>query len=173
MTRTAFALFAFLYGINSAALADEAHVHGAAKLQIAVEGERLEVVLVSPLENLVGFEHAPRSAKERKAVKAMNDAFSKPDALLRPTAAAKCVAQPADITSPVTGHGSEKPAANDSHAELEAVMVYQCANPAALNGMEVRLFQAFPQLKRVRADVVSDRGQRSANLTAQQRNLSW
>jgi hypothetical protein len=173
MTRTAFALFAFLYGINSAALADEAHVHGAAKLQIAVEGERLEVILVSPLENLMGFEHAPRNDKERKAVKSMSDAFSKPDALLKPTAAAKCSAEPAKITSPVTGHGSEKLSENDAHAELEAVIVYQCANPAALNGMEVRLFQAFPQLKQVRADVVSDRGQRSANLTAQQRNLSW
>jgi hypothetical protein len=173
MTRTAFALFTFLCGINSATVAEEAHVHGAAKLQIAAEGEHLEVVLVSPLENLVGFEHAPRNDKERKAVKSMIDAFNKPGTLLTPTAAAKCSAEPAEITSPVTGHGTGKPAENDAHAELEAVIVYQCANPSALKGMEVRLFHAFPQLKRIRADIVSDRGQRSATLTAQRRSLSW
>ena len=36
-----------------------AHVHGVARIDLAVDGDQLTLSLEMPLDNLVGFEHAP------------------------------------------------------------------------------------------------------------------
>ena len=45
-----------------------AHEHGAAQLNVALEGQRLELALESPAMNLVGFEHAAVSTSDKAAV---------------------------------------------------------------------------------------------------------
>jgi hypothetical protein len=39
--------------------------------------------------------------------------------------------------------------------------------------MEVRLFQRFPGIERIQAEVVTAKGQRAGILTRKQRALSW
>ncbi|MCH8499932.1 MAG: DUF2796 domain-containing protein [Marinobacter sp.] len=46
-----------------------AHVHGEARLQVALEGQTAELILNSPADNLLGFEHAPRNDAQRDALK--------------------------------------------------------------------------------------------------------
>ena len=46
-----------------------AHVHGEARLQVALEGQTAELMLNSPADNLLGFEHAPRNDAQREALK--------------------------------------------------------------------------------------------------------
>ena len=46
---------------------NKAHVHGSAVLQVVMDGETVELALQSPLDNLVGFEHAPRTESQKKA----------------------------------------------------------------------------------------------------------
>ena len=46
-----------------------AHVHGIATLNLAVEGDDLEIEFVSPAGNIVGFEHEAVTANERRAVR--------------------------------------------------------------------------------------------------------
>ena len=46
--------------------AGHAHVHGVAKMDIAVEPKTIVVHLETPLDNLVGFERAPRTDSERQ-----------------------------------------------------------------------------------------------------------
>jgi hypothetical protein len=48
-----------------------AHVHGLAVLEIAIDSETIQVNLITPLHNLVGFEHPPGNEKQRQAVKSM------------------------------------------------------------------------------------------------------
>jgi Protein of unknown function (DUF2796) len=43
-----------------------AHVHGGARLDIAVEPRRILLFFETPLDNLVGFERAPRTDAERR-----------------------------------------------------------------------------------------------------------
>ncbi|MFX6759683.1 DUF2796 domain-containing protein, partial [Acinetobacter baumannii] len=47
-----------------------AHVHGVGKLDVALEGNTLTLHLDSPLINLVGFEHAASSGKDKDTVRA-------------------------------------------------------------------------------------------------------
>ncbi|MGB0128732.1 MAG: DUF2796 domain-containing protein [Rhodocyclaceae bacterium] len=45
------------------AVAQHAHEHGVAKLDVASDGGALAINVESPLDNRVGFEHAPRTDK--------------------------------------------------------------------------------------------------------------
>ena len=46
----------------------EAHVHGEAKLTLALEGNTLEISLESPAVNIVGFEHKASTAEQNHVV---------------------------------------------------------------------------------------------------------
>lgn len=45
-----------------------AHQHGAAQLQLAIEGNRVDLLLQSPAYNLLGFEHSPENEAQRAQV---------------------------------------------------------------------------------------------------------
>ena len=47
----------------------EAHEHGVAHLNIAIEGNNVIIEFTSPAANIVGFEHHPRTQKQKDAVK--------------------------------------------------------------------------------------------------------
>ena len=50
--------------------AGKAHEHGAAKLNVSLEGQQLTIALESPLDGIVGFERAPKNAAEKAKVDA-------------------------------------------------------------------------------------------------------
>lgn len=154
-----------------------AHVHGVAKMLVAMEGNNLQIELISPLDNLVGFERAPRNDKERKAVQKMMDQLNDPQALIVPTAAAKCTHSKTEIDAPILQSKSETEHVHDKndgkHAEMEAILSFQCADPSALKSIEVRLFEAFPNLQRIQAEVAAPGGQAASSLDRTHRMLSW
>jgi hypothetical protein len=141
--------------------AQKAHTHGTGKLDVVVEGGRLTLAAEIPLEDLVGFERAPRSEKERAAVDAMRAYFRSGKAFV-PSAAAGCTLGEAKVeaTTPEKGH-----------AELGATLVYECAASAELRQIEAALFQEYKRLKRLDARVVSAKGQKAARLTPQKPTL--
>lgn len=68
-----------------------AHEHGVAELSVATEGAALVIELSSPLDNLVGFEHAPASTAQRQALAAAEARLREGASLFRLPAAAECV----------------------------------------------------------------------------------
>lgn len=44
------------------------HQHGAAQLQLAIDGNRIDLLLQSPAHNLLGFEHSPKTDEQRAQV---------------------------------------------------------------------------------------------------------
>ncbi len=78
-----------------------AHVHGAAKLQLAIDGSAVSLMLESPMESLVGFEHAPGSEAEKTALAKLVGALNKPDALFVFSPAAGCTSTSVKLESPL------------------------------------------------------------------------
>lgn len=151
--------------------AHHAHRHGAADLEVAVEGGEIHLRLASPLESLLGFEHAPRNDQERAAVAAMRQTLADAGRLFAPTAAAQCILKSAEINAPALD--AKSASAKEQHADLTAEFRLICAQPAKLTGMEVRLFQSFPKMRRIDAQVVSGKGQKATRLSSKMRFLSW
>lgn len=87
----------------------EAHVHGEAEMNVAIEGNVIELVLKSPLANIAGFEHEATSDEDKatlsNAQKALQDAYARvqfPDA-------AVCMLDEADV------HLGEEHGDEDAH----------------------------------------------------------
>jgi hypothetical protein len=150
-----------------------AHQHGVAKLEVAVDGANLSLHLESPLEGLLGFEHAPRSDQERATVAEMRRKLADAGKLFAPTAAAQCTLKSVQVEAPpLDARPAGRKAASD-HADLDADFLFNCARPARLTGLDVRLLQAFPNLRRVEAQVVTAKGQKAMRLSSKMRFLSW
>lgn len=160
------ALVAFLAGLLFPCvpvLAAGAHVHGNARVDIAIEGGELTIALDMPLDGLVGFERAPRTEAERNAAAAALARMREGDTLFRPSAQAQCKLSKVTVTAPVLEPG-HKPQAGSEHADLEASYVFACAQPAALAALDIALFDAFKRLQRIDIQAALPHGQSKATL---------
>ena len=168
------------------------HVHGQAELEVAVSGDTLVLSLHSPLESLLGFEHAPRTAGQKAAAENLLLQLRKPETLFVPAAAAQCVAVSSIIDAPVlgavrkdgAGQAARAPAAasnsaghkekeKQGHAELVAEFTFKCERADQLRGLEASLFDQFKNLRRLDVRIIGPRGQSSARLTPSRRSLTW
>ncbi len=61
------------------ALAQAAHVHGEAVLEVSMAGDKVSVVLRGPAQVFFGFEHPPATQEEAAAVKTALDALRAPE----------------------------------------------------------------------------------------------
>ena len=150
---------AWLLAVPLAALAQgHAHVHGVAKMDIAVEAKKITVNFVSPLDNLVGFERAPRTDSERKRADEAVARLRAGDQMFKFDPAAGCKMARVDLTSAALKLGPAGAAPKDGHADLEAVWEFDCNDATLARHVDVGLF-AFNQLKRVQLQLALPKAQ--------------
>ena len=65
-----------LAGAAAASENPGAHQHGHAELSFAVDGNKVEVMFVSPAYNVLGFEHEVRTKAQTRALQQANDWFA-------------------------------------------------------------------------------------------------
>jgi hypothetical protein len=137
-----------------------AHQHGAASLQVSVEGRALQITFEGPADNLLGFEHAPRSEAQRQTVARAEQQLKQPVLLFAIPPAAACQPQPAQVEMKLPAQGS-----GETHSEIEVEWRWECAKPDALAHVDAGgLFKNFPRLKQLKVQVVTAQGQRTAVL---------
>ena len=149
--------------ILGTARAGGAHEHGVARLDVAVDAKRVSILLETPLDNLLGFERAPRSDAERDKVKATLARLRDGAALFRIDPAAGCALAQVELVSAPLQLGPAVAATGD-HGDLEGSYQFNCVAGAKAGFVEVGLFDAFAGLKRVELQVVTPRGQMKATL---------
>jgi hypothetical protein len=147
------------------AVHQHAHVHGVAKLGVAVQGATVTLALESPLDSLIGFEHAPRSAAERAAVTALRATMQAPRELFKFNTEAACSLVKAEAESALFA-AAPAASASSEHADLDASFEYACAQPAKLATLDVDLFKVYPRLHSVSVEVATDKGQSKQALTS-------
>jgi hypothetical protein len=142
-----------------------AHQHGALKLDIAVEARKLSLQLESPLDNLVGFERAPRNDAERKRVEAALAKLKAGQTLFSIDPAAQCSLAKVELTSAVLKLGAPAPAGKDSeHADIDAVFEFDCLDATRAGFIDVGLFEAFAGMKQIDVQVATPTAQRKHTL---------
>ena len=170
------AAFVVLIGNSSIAAAHElgAHVHGIATLQVAVDEKTMTLDFSSPLDNLLGFEHEPRDAKQKAAVKNMADSLNKAGLLFIPTTDAQCTLQSVKLDSLVLNKKSSQDKEEaGGHADMDGEFVFTCKQIGKLHDLEVKLFDTFPNLHQLKVEVATLKKQTSSKLTTDQRHIKW
>jgi len=164
------------FSSHTIAQALDAHVHGVATLQVAVDAKVLSLSFSSPLDNLLSFEHKPRNQAEVKQVQNMINAFYKTN-LFVPSKAAQCKLQTVNLESVVIKKkpNAPKPQHEETagHADLDAELVYTCNNVKDLRDLQVNLFKTFPNLHQLKVEIVSAHGQSATQLTPTNTQAVW
>ncbi|MDR1976780.1 MAG: DUF2796 domain-containing protein [Campylobacteraceae bacterium] len=173
--------------LGTALLGAPAHEHGVANLNIALEGQELEIELETPLANILSYEHAPQNAVQEREASYVVVILRAADRIFGFPSKAECKLQSVSLESEAIGekilgakarsdhddHDHEKHADHDEHADheheghadLDAEFVFNCKNPKALTTIEVNLFKVFPNLKKIEAKVATEKGQGATELT--------
>ena len=154
MTKTLLLLALSLAG---PAWAGKAHEHGAARLDVALDGTTLTLALDTPLDGLLGFERAPRSDAERRAAEKAVATLRAADQLFAIDPAAGCALASVTLESAALKLGSAPAASADGHGDLEGEFVFRCRAAPAF--VDAGLFQAFARLSRIDVQVAAPKGQ--------------
>ncbi|MDH6590688.1 hypothetical protein M2165_000577 [Variovorax sp. TBS-050B] len=157
-----------------------AHVHGQLKLDVAIDGPTVVIAMESPLDNLVGFERAPRTDAEKKTAEDAIAQLRAADKLFAVDPAANCKLGPVELRSSALGLGKPDPAEPAGHADLDATFSFNCTNAAAAKFIDVGLFSAFKGTRQIDAQIASAQGQFKRQLkrpggaqASQPVRLSW
>lgn len=129
------------------------HVHGAAELMLAAEGNRIEIILNVPAMSVVGFESQVVSAEQQQAVSDADALLRNPDQLFS-LRGGQCVLEETQVDfSAITGvsldtekehhteeehhtdheHSThEEAAVDEDHGDIAVKYHFNCDNSAAL-----------------------------------------
>lgn len=159
----------------------DAHEHGAAQLNVVLDGKVLELQLESPAMNLVGFEHAAKSDADKAKVAAARSQLEQPQPLFGLNAG-DCKISNQELESPLFAehadsheheHEHEKP--HDSeHSEIHAHYTLDCQKPEELKQLNLgELFKRFPATEKIQVQLIGPNGQQGLELTPAQPTLSF
>jgi len=145
------------------------HVHGIATLDIAVEARKISLQLESPLDNLLGFERAPRSDAERRQADALVARLKAAATLWRIDPAARCTLARVELASSALQLGRPDPA-EEGHADIDASVEFDCVDAARAGWIDVGLFD-YPHLQRIDVQVAAPQGEFRRDLKRPDRRI--
>lgn len=156
----------------------EAHVHGVAELTLALEGEYLEMVLISAAVSIVGFERGASTPEQVRAVaraesdlRNAGEMFTFTGTRCSPTSVLvdmSAVMEP-DHHDEHDEHGGHA----EPHSDISAQYKYNCNNTADLKSLRFGAGKLPFSLEKVNVRWVSDRGQGATVLTAANQEVGF
>ena len=144
------------------------HQHGHAELQVAIEDEHIELFLLSPAANLVGFEHSPETSAQQQTWANLK-AWAEHTPLVN-MASGTCSVVNTDVhaTWPAQDqhqNDHDHDHSHNSHADVEISQSLTCPGLSIDSDMETPLISRFPALEQLQVQWVSPRGQGSHRLS--------
>jgi len=110
-----------------------AHVHGRGVLNIAIEKGRVSMDFEVPAVDIVGFEHQPKSAKERALVEDAKAKLADPIKLFAPSPTAGCRVTRSEVAVET----------EDGHGAFHGSYELACTQPRALKVFKLDYFGLF------------------------------
>lgn len=179
----------------------QAHEHGVAHMNVAVEGNHLYIEFVSPAANIVGFEHHPRTQEQKAAVqKAIETLKADKKLFVLPPDAESRLAKSTVVTDIVDDSGNESEAEHthehgeahekarkdknhskeehdadehehERHSEFTADYRFVLKKPEKLKYIDVMLFRIFPGIEHIEVQLLTGTKQTALELTAKKNKI--
>ena len=116
----------------------DAHEHGSAMLNIAVDGNILFIEFESPAANITGFEHGPQTTAQAASIEAAISLLEDFKRVFRPSDSAICILDTASVNWVDRTGG---------HTEFQAEYQLICERTERLETIDVLLFNSFPNIE--------------------------
>lgn len=129
----------------------QAHVHGEAELNVVIDGEQVLVEFLSPLENLLGFEHKPQNTEQRQAVEELQQQLADYRTLFL-IADAQCEQTQQHNVPPFSDE-------SEAHAEWHGEYQLSCNNIDQAGSLQPQLFSHYPGVEKLTVQLISAKGQ--------------
>ena len=164
-----------------------AHEHGRGTLNIAVEGNKVSMELEVPGVDIVGFEHAAKTRRDKATVEKAKTQLMAPLTLFKLPAAANCRVTEAKVEVEVGDHdhdakeeaagakggkGGEPAPKSVGHSEFHAQYALECAAPGNMTAIEFGYFRAFAAAQKLDVNVITPKGQSKFEVTRSNPSLS-
>ena len=148
--RTIFSAAVLFFALPAVAAKTAAHVHGSAQMNVAIEGSSVTIAVEAPLDSLLGFEHAPRTAKEKQIATAAMTTLKSSDAIVLADAAAECATTKIEINDAALHKSNGK----DSHADIDITLELICKRPLQLKSLDITLFKSFRRIQSINVQML-------------------
>ncbi|MFD2741395.1 DUF2796 domain-containing protein [Sulfitobacter aestuarii] len=143
-----------------------AHEHGVGKLNIAFDSGQIFMEMSAPGADIVGFEHAPESARDRATVNDAVARLAQPLDLFALSEDAGCSVAQAKarfVTKENKEHDShdvtgEKEISAAGHAEFHAEYSFTCSDFTAFDQIVFTYFTVFPKARELDIQLISEKG---------------
>ncbi|MCW4445589.1 DUF2796 domain-containing protein [Vibrio splendidus] len=160
----------------------EAHVHGKVEVNIAQDGQELLVEVTAPGADVVGFEHAPETAEQKKVFEQAIAQLNKPEELFGFNNAS-CTLKFKSVTNTLEddhddheghdhaegehddheGHDHADHEGHDhsegGHGEFTVEYHYQCSDIEKLDTVNTQWFSKFSNTKSMTVNLLTDSAQ--------------
>lgn len=177
--------------VHTAYEAHAAHVHGMMALSIALDKHIIEIELLSPAANLLGFEYTPSTHEEIDHATKVNDHLLEPSelfvfkgvncqldaahsnlsAMLKKLESTNHQNSEHHAHRDTHNHPENSPEEDDQQKQHSDIVVnyrFNCEDTSSLKQISTRLFTSFPATKQINAMWVTNSRQGANRLTPHQ-----
>ncbi len=142
------------------------HAHGKAELELTIQEGKIQGVFRSPMDNLLGFEHMPKTDTQKRSVEQLRQKLSDPSKFFRPSVEAQCTPQAVEVRSSMFSG-----AVTSGHSDLEYRFGFDCKKHESLKQIEATLFADYPRLHEIQSQLVTATAQRGITLKKNNRRI--
>ena len=154
------------------------HQHGHGTLNLAVEGQTVQMELEVPGADIVGFEHKAETAEDRAKIEAAEKTLAQPLALFVLPGEAGCKVTAAKVSivgetesdhdaheldhhdhTEADEHEAEEHEAE--HSEFHGEYALSCSNVAAITAISFPYFEVFPNSAELAVTLITEKGQKA------------
>jgi hypothetical protein len=153
----------------------DAHVHGIAEINIAVEGAKATVEFRAPAESVMGFEHEAKSESDKKKRDAALEQLRTKGGQMvvfdpklgckssdMKTAIVETKGEATKAQSGKEAHKDQKK--SGEHREVHGTFTVACDKPLAGSRVKFGVSKVFRDIQEVKVQVLSDSGQSGATI---------
>ena len=137
----------------------DAHEHGFAQLNVAIDSNILMLEFTSPAANIIGFEHRIKNNEEQKIYDAAVQQLKQPAILFSANSEALCAITELDVSSSLDSDKAHK-----QHHDFSAEYTFTCHNIKELAHIHTKLLHMFPNTQEVQVQIIDNNGQRTTQL---------
>ncbi|HBV76605.1 DUF2796 domain-containing protein [Vibrio sp.] len=153
----------------------EAHVHGLVTFNIVQDGNELLVEINSPGNDVLGFEHQPKSDEDQKRYQQVTHLLKQPESILHLPENAQCKAEYVSVKDNIA---QTKEAHHDhdhdhQHGTFTLEYHFQCNNIQQLSSISTQWFTQFPSTQTIDINLLTDANQQHIELKNPSNTIQW